>query len=121
MKIRITRKKLEILFVIVYFLIAVFCLAFRGKSCFFASLAGFFVGLGDWYVMKVMSFKWMRRGRFSLAENFLRYLLVGFSIWLLFRMRLEVIGIVLGLSVIPASLVVLSIAAVFADSVTVDD
>ncbi len=121
MRLKITIKRLEILFVIVYFVVAVVCYFLRGGSCLLASFASFSVGVGDWYVIKFMSIRWLKKGKFSFMENFFRYLLVGVSVWFLFKLKLDVVGIVLGLSVVPLSLATLSLVAMLSKNVTVDE
>jgi len=116
---KITTKKLEIIFVIVYLLIAVFCYVFAGSKCLIGSFTGALVGIGDWYIIKLMSIWWLKRGRFSLIENSLRYLFVGFSIWILFELKFDVLGIVLGLSVVPLSIMIMSVFALINKNITV--
>ncbi len=105
---KITTKRLEIIFVIVYFMIAILCFIFASKKCLVASFFGALVGIGDWYVIKLMSVRWLKKGRYSFFENSLRYVLVGISIWFLFQMKLDVLGIVAGLSVVPLAIVFMS-------------
>ncbi len=105
----VTTKKLEIIFVIVYFVIAIFCIVFSNIHCLIGSFFGALVGILDWYVIKFMSKRWLRRGGYSFFENSLRFLFIGFSIWILFRAKISIIGIVLGLSVVPASIVAVTV------------
>ncbi len=116
---KITTKKLEIIFVIVYFVIAVGCFVFGNKRCLIGSFFGALVGIGDWYVIKFMSVWWLKRGRFSLIENSLRYLFVGFNVWILFELKFDVLGIVIGLSVVPLSIMIMSVVALINKNITV--
>ncbi len=118
---RITTKRLEIIFVIVYFVVAALCLLFAGKRVFLAFSAGFALALGDWYILKFMSRRWLKRKRFSLMENFVRYLVVGAGIWMLFKAGLNIIGIVLGVSVIPVSLMAVSGYGLVDKNLSVDE
>ncbi len=110
---KMTTKKLEIFFIIVYFGVAFFCITLNVKGCFIASLAGGLVGIMDWYAIKFMSIRWLNRGGYSFFENSLRYIFVGFSVWILFELHLNILGVILGLSVVPISLVIISIVALF--------
>lgn len=111
MKIKITIKKLEIFFVIVYLVIAVLCLSFFGTKGFIGSTFGALVGMGDWYIIKFMSIRWLKKGGYSFFENSLRYVIVGFGIWMLFEMKLDILGIIAGLSVVPLSIIIASVIA----------
>jgi hypothetical protein len=110
---KITTKKLEIIFVIVYFVLAILCTAFSGAKCLLGSFLGATVGIADWYVIKFMSVRWLKRGGYSFFENSLRYIIVGLSIWFLFKMKLDIVGIVTGLSVVPFSIMIVSVIALF--------
>ncbi len=111
MKMKITTKKLEIFFVIVYFVIAVFCLSFFGTKCFIGSVLGVLIGIVDWYIIKFMSIRWLKKGSYSFFENSFRYVIVGVGIWVLFEMKLDIVGIVAGLSVVPLSIMIASVIA----------
>ncbi len=116
---KITTKKLEIIFVIVYFIVAISCIVFFNTRCLIGSFLGALVGIFDWYILKFMSLWWLKRGRFSLLENSLRYLFVGFNIWVLFELKFDVLGIVVGLSVVPFSIMIMSIVALINKNITI--
>ncbi len=116
---KITPKKLEIIFVIVYFIIAVLCYVFFGFKCLIGSFFGALVSIGDWYLIKFMSIWWLKRGRFSLIENSLRYLFVGFNIWVLFELKFNIPGIIAGLSVVPLSIMIMSVVSLINKNITV--
>ncbi len=116
---KITTKRLEIIFIIVYCLIATLCYVFLGIDRLIGSFFGALVSVGDWYIIKFMSIWWLRKGRFSLIENSVRYIFVGFNIWLLFELKFDVLGIVLGLSVVPFSIMIMSVIALINKNITI--
>ncbi len=111
--ITLTTKRLEFLFVIVYFLTALLCfILFKNLECLKGSVAGFLVAIGDWFILKFMAKKWIKRGRYSLADTALRFLIVGISIYLLLGLNISSVGILIGISSIPLSLTIVAILSV---------
>jgi len=119
-KMKITIKKLEIFFLIVYFVIAVFCYFFFGVKCLLGSFFGALISILDWFLIKFMSVRWIKHRKYSFVQNSLRYVVVGFSIWALFKMHLNVLGIVAGLSVVPITVMAVSIITYFKKDVNVE-
>ncbi len=108
--IKITTKRLEFLFIIVYFLTALLCFIFlKNLECLKGSVAGFFVAFGDWFLLKFMARKWLKKGKYSMVDTALRLLIVGISIYFLLSLKFSSIGILLGVSVIPLSLTIIAI------------
>ena len=112
--ITIKTKRLEIIFSIVYFLTTLLCfLLFRNVACVLGSLFGFMVSLGDWYLLKFMAKKWIRKGRYSLVDYVIRLTIVGVSVYFLLSLGVNSLGILLGVSIIPVSLMILAIVNLF--------
>lgn len=108
--ITVTIKKLEFLFVIVYFLTALLCfIVFKNLECLKGSVAGFLVAIGDWFLLKIMAKKWIKRGRYSLIDTALRFLIVGVSVYVLLSLNISSMGILLGISAIPLSLMIVAV------------
>lgn len=108
--ITVTIKKLEFLFVIVYFLTALLCfIVFNNLECLKGSVAGFLVAIGDWFLLKIMAKKWIKRGRYSLIDTALRFLIVGVSVYVLLSLNISSMGILLGISAIPLSLMIVAV------------
>ncbi len=113
-EIKIKTKRLEIIFLIVYFLTTLLCfLFFKSTSCVVGSLFGFMVSLGDWYLLKFMAKKWLKKGRYSLVDYIIRLTIVGVSVYFLLSLGVNSLGIVLGVSIIPISLMIVAIANLF--------
>ncbi|AEA33817.1 hypothetical protein [Hippea maritima] len=111
---KITIKKLEITFVIMYFLAALLCFfLFRSKSCLLGSLVGWLVSIGDWYLLKFMAKRWLKRGGYSFVDYGLRFAIVAVSILLLLKSGFSPVGIIIGVSVIPVSLMMLAVLSLF--------
>ncbi len=111
---KITIKRLEIIFVIVYFLAASICFfIFLKTDCLKDSLAGFLVSMGDWYLLKFMAKKWLKKGRYSLFDSAVRFVVVGLSVWFLLNLGFDGVGLFVGISVIPLSLMGIGIASMF--------
>jgi len=119
--ITITIKKLEFLFVIVYFLTALLCfIFFKNLECLKGSVAGFLVAMGDWFLLKFMAKKWLRKGRYSPVDTALRFLVVGMSVYLLLSLNISSIGIMMGISSIPFSLmIVAALSLIFKEKIEV--
>ncbi len=108
--ITVTIKKLEFLFVIVYFLTALLCfIVFKNLECLKGSVAGFLVAIVDWFLLKIMAKKWIKRGRYSLIDTALRFLIVGVSVYVLLSLNISSMGILLGISAIPLSLMIVAV------------
>ncbi|WP_022669882.1 hypothetical protein [Hippea alviniae] len=111
---KITIKRLEIIFVIVYFLAASICFfLFLKTDCLKDSLAGFLVSIGDWYLLKFMAKKWLKKGRYSLFDSMIRFAVVGLSIWFLLNLGFGGAGLILGISIIPLSLMGIGVVSLF--------
>ncbi|WP_025209876.1 hypothetical protein [Hippea sp. KM1] len=111
---KITIKRLEITFVIVYFLAALLCFfLFRSKSCLLGSFVGWLVSIGDWFLLKIMAKRWLKKGGYSFIDYGLRFAIVAISILILLKAGFSPVGIVVGVSVIPASLMMLGVVALF--------
>ncbi len=108
---RITIKKLETGFFIVYLLVAFVCI-WCGLDCLVSSFFGFLVAVFDWFLIKLWVKRFMKKGRFSFFENFVRYLIVGLTLLILFEVGLNPLGIVVGISTIPLTLVGFTLFAV---------
>ncbi len=103
----ITIKKLEISFIIVYFLATLCCfLVFKNSRFIVGSLAGFLVSFGDWFLLKFMAKKWLNKGRYSFVDSIIRFVVVGISIYFLLSLNINRLGIVMGVSIIPLTLMI---------------
>jgi len=113
-EITIKTKRLEIIFLIVYFLATLLCfLLFRSTRCVLGSLFGFMVSLGDWYLLKFMAKKWLKKGKYSFLDYVIRLTIVGVSVYLLLSLGVNSLGILLGVSIIPISLMILAVVNLF--------
>ncbi len=108
----ITIKKLEFIFAIVYFFLASGCLLIS-YECFIATTASTAVGLGDWILLKFMAKKWLKRGKYSFLDSMIRFSLIAISILFLLKLHLNKIGIIVGVSVVPISLMITAVMSVF--------
>ncbi len=107
---KITIKKLEFIFVIVYFLATLLCYLFlRNLPCVVGSLAGFSVSIVDWFLLKLMAKKWIKRGKYSMIDTAVRFIIVGISIYILLNIGVNTLGLILGISIIPFSLMMIAI------------
>ncbi len=98
-------KRLEIIFLVVYFLLAFLCyLLFKSIGCVAGSFLGFLVSLGDWYLLKIMAKKWIKKGKYSVADYAIRIVVLAISVYLLLSIGTNVLGIFVGVSAIPVSL-----------------
>lgn len=110
----IKTKRLEIIFLVVYFLSAFLCfLFFKSTSCVAGSFLGFLVSLGDWYLLKVMAKKWIKKGKYSVADYAIRIVVLALSVYVLLSIGTNVLGIFVGVSVIPASLTIFAMISFF--------
>lgn len=109
----ITTKKLEITFAIVYIFIAFVCCFACGMKYLLASFFGALVGVADWFLIKIMAYRWVRNAKFSFFQNTTRYVIVGFVVFALFLSGLNPLGIIAGLSVVPVSIAILGMFVYF--------
>ncbi len=109
----ITTKKLEITFVIVYIFTALVCCLVCGMRYLLASFFGALVSVADWFLIKIMAYRWVRKTKFSFFQNVIRYAVVGLVIFALFLSGLNPLGIIAGLSVVPVSIAVLGVFVYF--------
>jgi hypothetical protein len=111
---KITIKRLEIIFVIVYLLgVSVCFFVFFSVGCLKDSFAGFFVSMLDWYLLKFMAKRWLRKGKYSAVDYVFRLLVVGVSVWFLLNLGFNGIGLMLGISIIPISLMGIGVLSLF--------
>lgn len=109
----ITTKKLEITFVIVYIFIALICCFACGMKYLLASFFGALVSIADWFLIKIMAYRWVKKTKFSFFQNAVRYVIIGLIIFALFLSGLNPLGIIAGLSVVPVSIAALSVFVYF--------
>ncbi len=113
-EIAIKTKRVEIIFLIVYFLSALLCfLLFKSANCIIGSFLGFSVSLGDWYLLKIMSRKWLKTGKYSVSDYVIRLVVMGVSVYALLSIGTNIFGIFVGVSIIPISLMILITMNVF--------
>ncbi len=67
------------------------------------------MAIGDWFLLKIMAKKWIKRGRYSLIDTALRFLIVGVSVYVLLSLNISSMGILLGISAIPLSLMIVAV------------
>lgn len=99
-------KRLEIILVMLY-LIAVGIAFFVLNFLFIGVLVGGAIAIIDWFILKKMSFRWVRKGRFSLFGNIVRLLMIAFLIILSYKLlAYSFIGLLIGFSILPISVLV---------------
>ncbi len=115
-EITIKTKRVEIIFLIVYFLSVLLCfLLFKSTSCMVGSFLGFLVSLGDWYLLKIMAKKWIKRGKYSVSDYAMRIVIMGLSVYALLSIGTNIFGIFVGVSIIPTSLMLLATINLFVE------
>ncbi|WP_428157137.1 hypothetical protein [Desulfurella sp.] len=99
-------KRLEIILVILYFIFAIIAF-FAVNFLFVGVLVGASVALIDWFLLKKMSFRWVRKGRFSFLGNIVRLLMIAFLIILSYKLLVySFVGLIIGFSILPISVLV---------------
>ncbi len=96
-------KRLEIILLILYFIFAIVAF-FATNVLFIGVLVGGFLAICDWFVLKKMAFKWVKKGRFSFFANITRFLFIAFLIIVSYKLlAYSFIGLIIGFSILPIS------------------
>ncbi|MGB9744665.1 MAG: hypothetical protein ACPLW6_05260 [Desulfurella sp.] len=99
-------KKLEIILVMLYFIFAIIAF-FAINFLFVGVLVGSSIALIDWFLLKKMSFRLVRKGRFSFLGNIVRLLIIAFLIIVSYKLLVySFIGLIIGFSILPISVLV---------------
>lgn len=99
-------KKLEIILLILY-LIAVLVTFFVIRILFIGACVGGIMAIGDWFLLKKMSSRWVKKGRFSLLGNFTRWFII--ALFIIFSYKLlsySFFGLIIGFSILPFGILV---------------
>lgn len=99
-------KRLEIILVILY-LIAVAIAFFVLNFLFIGVLVGGAIAIIDWFILKKMSFRWVKKGRFSFFGNIIRLLIIAFLIIASYKLLVySFVGLIIGFSILPISVLI---------------
>ncbi|OSS42945.1 hypothetical protein DESAMIL20_53 [Desulfurella amilsii] len=99
-------KKLEIILVILY-LIASLVAFFVINFLFVGVLVGGALAVIDWFILKRMSFGWVKKGKFSFFGNIARLIAIAVLIILSYKLLLySFVGLVIGFSIMPVAVFV---------------
>lgn len=99
-------KKLEIILVILYFIVVV-CVFFVLNFLFVGVLVGGALAIIDWFILKRMSFRWVKKGKFSFFVNILRFIAIALLIIFSYKLlAYSFVGLVIGFSIMPIAILI---------------
>jgi len=94
-------KRLEIILVILYFIVSLIAF-FVIDSLFVGVLVGGALAIIDWFILKRMSFGWVKRGKFSFFGNIARLIAIAVLIILSYKLlAYSFVGLIIGFSIMP--------------------